>query len=331
MAIKITDLKKQIRDNAIKPVYLFYGEERYLIDTYLNKITESVPDGGFPDFNKMIVEDAKTSLADISDFTDTYPMMSEKKILILRDSGIFKSPSEDSKSFWTKLLSDVPEYLVIIFVEREIDKRSVIYKAIDKAGDTVEFAMLSQTDAVTWTERRVIDAGKKIKKDTAEYLVELCDEGLSNLKNEIDKLLMFSDEEITRSDIERLVPKSLNVKVFEMTDAIMVHDTDTALAILSDMKTAGEPVFRILSILLGTFDKMLHAQLLLAECETQDVIAKKLKVAPFIAKKYMKKSYSEQELTNCIISIADIDYSIKEGQADEWTALEYFITGLFKK
>ena len=166
MAINITDLKKQIKDNALKSVYLFYGDERYLIDTYLAKMTEVIPDGGFPDFNRLIVEDSKTALADISDFADTYPMMSEKKILIMHDSGIFKSPSEDTKTFWTKLLSDVPEYLVIIFTETEVDKRSTIYKAIDKAGDVVEFAMLSQTDAVTWVERRVMDSGKKIKKDT---------------------------------------------------------------------------------------------------------------------------------------------------------------------
>lgn len=328
-AITVPELKKQIGANDIKQVYIFCGEEKYLAEFYLEKLLKIIPDGGLAEFNRMVVEDAKTPTEDIVDYAETYPMMSEKKTLIMRDTGVFKSASEEMKKLWLKIFSDFPEYLHVIFVETEIDKRSAIYKSAAAKGCVVEFAKLSPVDAVTWIERRFLKEKKKIKKETAAYLVDICGSDLSILKNETDKLVDFCDEEVTRSDIDRVVSKTLNVRVFEMTDAVMNHDADTALKILSDMKTVKESAFKILYILFGTFDKMLCAQLMLKEGETSDTIAKKLKIPPFIAKKYMKKSFEEKFLADSVMKIAQTDLDIKEGRCDEWTALESFVAGLF--
>ncbi len=327
----LSELKKQIKNNDIKNLYLFWGEEIYLMDMYLGMLQKQVLDEGLPEFNLLTIEDAKTPLTEIADYIDTYPMMSDKKILILRGTGILKSANEEIKEFWKEQLEILPEYIVVIFVENEIDKRNTIYKAIEKKGHVQEFSYLSPTDCVTWVERKALSAKKKIRKENAQYLVEICAEGLENLKNETDKLINFSDEEITRSDIERMVSKCLNTKVFEMTDAIMEHDADRALSILKDMKTVKESAFKILYILFGTFEKMLLASLMLKDAEPADMIAKALKVSPFIAKKYMKKSFKDEFLTDCVMAVAQADYDIKEGKTDEWTALESLVFTMLKK
>lgn len=330
MAVSLSDLKKQIKNNEIGNLYLFFGDERYLIDFYSGKISEAIPDGGVPEFNYLVVEETKTSLADIMDFIESYPMMCDKKLLIMRDSGIFKSSSEEVRSFWKNIFSDIPDYITIIFAETEVDKRSVLYKEVSKRGAAIEFSKLSESDAVLWAERAVRAAKKKITKTNAEYLVSVCGSGLLNLKNEIEKLSDFCDEEILRSDIDRLVSKSLDIRVFEITDAIIAHDADRALSILSDMKTVKESAFKILYILFSAFDKLLYAELMQKEGETFSEIAKRLKVPPFIAKKYMNKKFSEEFLTDCVIKIAEIDLAIKEGRIDEWTALEQFVAELFE-
>ncbi len=329
--ITAAELKKSISANNLKQAYLFCGDETYLVDLYAKRLADAIPDGGMPDFNKMIADDAKIPVSEISDFAETYPMMSEKKLLMIRDTGILKSANEEIKSFWTELLSDIPEYLTIVFAEKEVDKRSVIYKAINKVGAVAEFSRLSAADTVTWIERQALAAKKKITKDNAAYLAEVCCEGLENLKNEMDKLTDFCDVEITRSDIDRLVSKSLNIRIFEMTDAVMAHDADKALSILADMKTVRESAYNILFTLFSTFDKMLYASLLLREGENADGIARKLKVPPFIARKYMKKSFGDDFLIDCVCAAAEIDLAIKNGETDDWTALEGFVTSLFQK
>ncbi len=327
----ITTLKKKIKDNEISPLYLFYGEESYLIDMYIEKIKGLIDDGGFPEFNRFVADDIKIPLSDISDFLDTYPMMSENKLLIIKDTNIFKSATEEIKQFWLDTIDNLPDYVTLIFAEKEVDKRSIIYKALDKKGEVVEFSHLSPVDLVNWAQRQFLSAKKSIRKEDAEYLVEICAEGLGNLKNEIDKLINYCQGDISCSDIERLVSKSLNVRVFEMTDAIIKKDADTALSILQDMKTVKESAFKILYTLFSCFDKLLLTQLMLQDGESMDVIAKKTKLPPFIAKKYMQKTYNIDFLSQCVYSIAEIDLAIKDGKTDEWTALWQFVTGLFEK
>lgn len=329
--ITAAELKKSISANNLKRVYLFCGEETYLIELYLKRLTDAIPDGGLPDFNTMVVEDAKTSVAEISDFVETYPMMSDKKKLVVRNTGIMKTAAEEVKKFWCELLADIPEYLTVIFAEKDVDKRSSVYKAVNKTGDVAEFKYLSVTDTVTWIERQVLSAKKKITKDNAEYLAEMCGEGLERLKNETDKLSDFCEEEITRSDIDRLVSKSLNIRIFEMTDAIMLKNADKALSILYDMKTVKESAYNILFTIFQTFDKMLCASLLLKDGESADGIARRLNVPPFIARKYMKKSFGDDFLIDAVCAAAEIDLAVKNGETDDWTALERYVLGLFEK
>ena len=140
-------------------------------------------------------------------------------------------------------------------------------------------------------------------------------------------LIAYCDETITKTDVEKIVSKAVGVKVFELTDCIMAKNVDKCLSILNDLKTVKEPAFRILYLLSQTFDKMLYSLLLISEGENYQDVAKKLSLAPFIAKKYINssRSFGENYLTDRIIKVAEIDYAIKDGQIGEWEALENYV------
>ena len=321
------ELKKQIRDNDMKNLYLFFGDEIYIKDVYIKKIKELIPDGGFADFNHIILDEKDITFDAVEDAFESFPMFSEKKLIILKNSGIFSKPKEDVKEFWAQKLKNIPDYVTIIFDESAIDKRSSLYKQVDKSGMCVEFEYLSETDMVTWLEREARNHKKILSKSNAQYMANICDSGLSYVKNELDKLINYSDTEITLTDIEKIVAKSLTIKVFELTDAIMAKDADTAIAIANDLKTVKESAFKILYLMSSTFDKMLHSKLMLKEGRTYNEIAEKTGLRPFLVKKYLDgaKKFSEDFLTDRIIKIAEIDLNIKEGLIPEWTALEQYI------
>ncbi len=322
-----SELKNQLKTNSLKNIYLFFGAENYIKELYLKKIKDMLVDPGMEDFNFVMLSEKNVEFAAVDDALESFPMMSEKKLVIIKNSGIFSKASEEVKEFWSSRLKNIPEYVTLIFDEAAIDKRSSIYKAVNAAGLSVEFEYLSDSDLVAWLEREARNAGKVIAKHNAEYMVSICDSGLSFIRNELDKLLNFCDKEITRSDIERLVAKSLSVRVFELSDAIMAKDADTALSLLFDFKTVKESAFKILYLLLGTFDKMLHARLLVAEGAPYAKIAEKLDLKPFIARKYLDggKKFSDDYLIDRIMRVSEIDLAIKEGAVDEWTALEQYV------
>ena len=167
---EITLLKKQIKENKTDKLYLFFGEEKFLIDKYIKDITNLVPDMGFPEFNRIIIDGAEASLSDISDAVDSFPMMSDRKLIIITDTGAFGAKSSaEIKEYYTTLFGKITDDTVLIIREENVDKRSAVYKSIKKYGTVVEFKILSDTDLVTWVIRRAHREEKKITRENAEY------------------------------------------------------------------------------------------------------------------------------------------------------------------
>lgn len=329
----LLEMKRQIKEKKLKPLYLFYGDETYLKELYTSRIAEQIPDGGFPEFNHIRLEGSTLPFSDYDDAWESFPMMTDRKLILIKDSGIFKlrkskedlHSTDELKEFWTEKFKRISDDTVVIFDETNVDKRSSIYKAVSKAGVVVEFNYLSEADLVTWVVKQCLDNKKRISKDTAYYLITRCDPGLNNINNELQKLLTFCDEEIYKSDIDRVVSKSLQVITFELSDAIMAHDAQKAMAVLNDLKTVKENAFTIMYLLFSNFDKMLHVKLL--DGAPSGEIAVQIGAAPFIARKYIEsaKGFSEEALTRMVIRVPEIDLAIKEGRTDDWTALEQYV------
>ena len=328
-----TELKKQIKENKLSGLYLLYGQEVYIKENYIKKMTDSIDDCGFPDFNRIVIDGKSMTLSEVDDAIESFPMMSEKKLIIIKDSGIFQKATEEQKEYWVKRLENLPDYVVLIFDEEGTDKRGILYKRAAKTGLAAEFNYMSVSDLVTWVSREVMNAKLKISKDVAEYFVSVCDEGMSNLKNELDKLLNYCDEQITKTDVDKIVSKAVGIRVFELTDCIMAKDADGALKILFELKTVKESAFKLLYLLSSSFDKMLKCALLLSGGDNYNDIAAKIGTAPFIAKKYANsaRGFGENYLVDRIIEVADIDLAIKSGEIDEWSALEKYVINACEK
>ena len=72
--------------------------------------------------------------------------------------------------------------------------------------------------------------GKKLNKDAIPVLCELTNYSLLNIQNELDKLAIYTKDNqfITKEDVEKLVPKTLDYEVFEFTNALSKKQTDKA-------------------------------------------------------------------------------------------------------
>lgn len=324
-------LKKDLKEENYEKLYVFFGEEVYLKELYIKKLLDIVPDDGFEEFNKIIIDARESSLEAVDDALRSFPMMSDKKIVLIENSGIFKGASQEVKDFYTKVFSSLAEDTILIFSEGEVDKRSVLYKAASRVGSVIEFAPLSHIDLVAFVQRETVAMGAKIQKDVAEYLVNIADTDLSSIKNEILKLVS-NCKEITKTDVDRLVSKSLQIRVFDLCDFLIERKTEKVLQMVEDLKTVKESPFKLLYILFGTFDKMLKAKLSEDEGIPYGQIVSELGVAPFIAKKYINgaKGFSVDELALMVARVAETDLLIKQGKVDEWTAFEDYINELLR-
>lgn len=332
-------IKQHIKNNTISPAYLFYGDEIFLKDMYIPKIKELGYDGTFPDFNDIKIT-ADTSIDDIDAVWESYPMMADKKFIYVKDSNIFagsskKDPALSQKiDFWISKFKTIPEYIFVIFDEKEVDARTAAYKAFTKVGTALKFEYWEDYELIAWVQRSFTKVGKKIDKSVAEYFVSVCNKGISEVKNEMDKLINYCDDEVLKSDIDRVVAKSVDVQVFTITDNIISGDIKNAINILSDFKAQNIKPMEIFFLIFNTFVKMHHTLLMLDSGFSYDAISAKLfpKNVPskmrFLIQRYERgaKALGETFLTNQLIQAAEINLKIRSGETDEWIALEQYIT-----
>ncbi|MBQ7974163.1 MAG: DNA polymerase III subunit delta [Clostridia bacterium] len=325
---QMAELKKQLSENKLQNLYLFFGEETYLIDLNISRIAQLVPHMDFPDFNRISLNGSDCSLREIAESIEAFPMMTDRKLVIIKDSGAFRGKaSAELREFYTEKINNLTDDTVVIFRESEVDKRSAVYKAAQKAGWTGEFSHLDDIDLITWVMREAKLLNRKITRENAALLISLTDRGLQTLKNELEKLAGYTEEEITAPSINKLTSRTLEAKVFDFCDCMMEKNSGKAIAVLEDLKTGKESPYGILYMLFSTFSKMLKAQILAERNEPYDGYAGELGVPRFSVKKYIDgaKKFSRQELCRILMLCVELDLSIKRGTISQWQAVEKLV------
>ncbi len=328
----VSELKAGIKENRLKNIYVFYGEEEYLKEYYIKKIEELIPDAGLPEYNRIII----SGRADYSAYEDAWeamPMMTDKRLIIIRDSNIFtlkrsgdiKPPDEQQKEFWQSKFKRIAEDTVVIFCEKNVDARSTLFKAAAKAGMAVNFEYMPLPDLRAWIVKKAMKAGKKIDAAAAEYLVSVIDPGLSNLDHELTKLINYCGSVIYRSDIDKVTSKALSVRIFDLTDGIRNGDANKAFGVLSELRTQKQSAFSVLYLIYANAEKMLHLKL--AGVSARKDAADILGGSPWAAAKYLEDAagFSKEALIRMVTRIPEIDYEIKSGRVAEWQALETYV------
>lgn len=324
----LTNLRLQIKNNELKNLYLICGDEDYLKHFYSNKIKELVVEGDLEEFNYTVFEGEKQDLSQIGLSLDTPPMMAEKKMILIKDSNIFKAATEEQKNFWQDAFLNLNDDTVIVFLEDNVDKRSVVYKAFSKVGETVDCAYMQGVELNNWIARGCRAAGVTIGEKEIEYLLSNCDVGMNNIKRELEKLFAFCENgKITTADIDKIVTKMPQNRVFEMINDMLKKNGQGVFEKLYELKTLRESPFGVLALLCINFEKIMKVKLMLEKGTPYKTVAAELKI--FSSQMYVfsdaAKKFSKPFLREALCKTAQIDLDIKSGKIKDWLALEQFL------
>ena len=86
----VMKLKKHLANGDASGVYLFFGEELYLRDIYIEKIKNVIPDDDLREFNLITIDGRETDFDEVTEAVESYPMMSEKSLSSLEIQGFLK-------------------------------------------------------------------------------------------------------------------------------------------------------------------------------------------------------------------------------------------------
>ena len=321
-------IKEDIRSGNIKGAYLLWGEENFLKDYYKKALISKVLANDFVDFNYMEIIAEKPDVKKVSDFVNSYPFMDEKKVLYIKNCNLFKKANEADKEFWQKVLSDVSDFVVIVFSENEVDKRNAIYKAMTKTHSVDEFPFQSEANLCDWARRYAESLGKGISLQASTQLIKSCSQSMYILKNELDKLVAYCGDrkEITVDDIEICSCKVPEDRVFDMIDNLISGNKRAAFEKYNELKELRQEPIKIIAAIFTKLDQLRKIKILASTMNTRQIAEKIKQKEYFVSKDIVKvRNIAKEEIDEILYLLRDADHKIKKEFADGWALLDIII------
>ncbi len=227
-------LQSELKEETFHRVYLFFGEERYLVLKMRDNLVRAAVS---PD-DTMNLNIHKTAWPDVSKIMDeclAMPFFADRRVVLVQDSGYFaagKGKEEAEKLIG--LLGELPETTILLFVETEVDKRSRLYKAVSKAGLSVEFEHPDEMELARWVVSQLSENRIRITKGALQMLLERTGADMTML---------------SETDVGGLVAERLETRVFDLVDAVGHRDRRGAISRYDELLRMQEEPNRILYFL----------------------------------------------------------------------------------
>lgn len=219
---------------------------------------------------------------------DTMPFFAERRLILVEDSGFFKSASDALVQY----LPSMPDTTILLFVETEVDKRNRLYKKVKDMGYAAELNRQDSAQLARWAGGILTREQKKITKHTIGAFLSMAGDDLENIRMELEKLISYTlgREVITDEDVLAVCTVQVTNRIFEMVSAIVNRQPRKAMDLYEDLLTLKEPPMRILFLIARQFNQLLQVKDLMGKGMDKGTIASKLKMQPFVVGKTMPQA-----------------------------------------
>lgn len=318
------NLIQDLKTNEFKNIYLLCGEEDYLKYQYRQKLQEALlpPDDTV---NLNCYEGKGISVKELIDQGETMPFFAERRLLLVQDSGFFKSASAELAQY----LEQVPPTTCFVFVESEVDKRGKLYKTVKSRGRVVEFARQTDETLMRWVLGILKRENKNITRRACELFLEKTGSDMSNISMELEKLLSYTQgrEVITPEDVETICTTQTVNKIFDMVNAIAEQNERKALDLYYDLLALKEPPMRILFLITRQFNQLLQVKEMRGHGYDASAIASKLGMQGFVAKNCVRQAerFSQVQLRGGVEYCIETEEAVKTGNLNEKLGVELVI------
>lgn len=347
-------LQRDIAEHSYHRIYLLFGEERYLVMQFRDRLQEAAVGTG-DSMNLNVHRENSPDPGTVMDEALTMPFFADRRMIVVEDSGWFSasgkgkaengpssetdggsrkgrgsapllSPSDQITAF----LPSVPDTTVLLFAENSVDKRSRLYKAVVKEGLAVEFTHPDEAVLRKWILGRFSQSGVKITGGALERFLQLAGDDMTGIDAELTKLISYAGEggELRTDAVESLVSARLENRIFDMMDALGHRDRAKALKLYDDLLMLKEAPMKILVLLTRQFNLLYQAKVLSEQGRSAAQMTESLGLkSSWIVSKYLEQArlFSLSDLRKAVEDCARTDERIKTGYIDQKLGVEMLI------
>ena len=317
-------LNQDIKDKTFRRVYLLFGDEPFLVNSYKKRLREAI--AGDDTMNYNYFEGKGQDVKEIISLADTMPFFAERRLVLIDGSGFFKSSAPEEL---VNYIPEIPESTCMVFVENEVDKRNKLYKKVKDNGYAAELKKQDADQLMRWAAGILSKDGKKITRQVMEYFMERTGDDMENIRMELEKLICYClDRDIvTAEDVEAVCTTRITNHIFDMVNAIAEKQPQKALQLYYDLLALKEPPMRVLFLIARQCNLLLQTKELKNRGHDNKTIASKIGVPPFAAGKYVAQAshFKTSVLKNAVKQCVETEEAVKSGRMNDMMSVEILI------
>ena len=248
------ELRAALQSGGPANVYIFFGEETYLMQQAVEQLRALLVPAGFEEFNYHRLTGKGLTVQELTEAVEAMPMMSQSTFVTVTDMDVFKL-DDAQRTALVSLLEDFPEYCTLVFLYRQLPykkdgKLKKLTAAVAAHTTEIEFAPQGRQKLQKWVRRRFAAFDKELDDNAIDHLLFTCGSLMDGLVPEINKIAAYAkDKRVTVADIDAVADPVLDARIFDMTNAVTARDYDRAAAVLAELLRMQTEPIAILAVL----------------------------------------------------------------------------------
>ena len=327
------DLKKDLAKGNLSPLYLFVGDEDWLITQGIRALKDALLPDAETGWNFGEFQGKEADCEEVAAFLSTLPVFGGRKVAVLKDLDRLSAAEAEPL---LPLMENMPDHAHLIMTAESIDKRTKCYRMAASRGKIVTANSLDAQGAAAWVVERGAELGLKLSGRSARYLVSQVGISLGQLNSELEKLACYKDEnspEVAVEDIELLAVKGREVAdntIFRFTDAVADGNEEQAMGLLNQLLASGREPLSILAMIARQFRIIAFAWEASRAGMPPGDIGRELGVPLFAVQRALTQGHrlGGDAIRGALAATAQADREIKSGFHQPAAALELLVIRL---
>jgi DNA polymerase-3 subunit delta len=311
--ITYPELRNKLEKGTIKPLYLFQGEEEFLMEEAIDLIKEKVLGTAASSFNfeKFYGKEAKAD--EIIASAEITPFLSNRRFLLVKDTDLFSAAELD---ILARYAAKPNPSTCLIFTANKIDgRKKSFFDAIKTNGEIVQFWKLFENEVPRWIQRRAKKHGLSLSSEACLHLYENIGNDLRQLDQELEKVGAFlgKQQEISLEILENVIHPIRQYSVFDLVDKLGQRKLDKTLEILEVLLREGEEPLKITTLLARQIRLLWYIKLSPLKGTPSHPLEKELGIPSKYVKNLQEqeKNFSLDRLRKAFARIAETDLALK--------------------
>ncbi len=252
---------KDLVARKFAPVYVLMGDEPYYIDKICDYLAGNVLKPEERDFNQNVVFGADVNASQVVDLCKGYPMMAERRVVILKEAQNLRNLEPLEKYFEKPVKSTV---FVMCYKNGSIDRRKKLLPRAELVGVVFESKKLYDRQLPSFIEKYLKERKATVEPKAVQMIADHIGCDLHRLTSELDKLLISlseKDRRVTPDIVEREIGVSKDFNAFELRSAVINRDVYKANLIINyfDNNPKSGSLYALLPMLFSYFQNLMIA------------------------------------------------------------------------